>query len=267
MSQADNPTWADASLAFGEAVREYHGSRCFSSEDAAVASTVRTNTELVPQRGDTLLSLLEQLTNAGGLEGKRVLEVGSGFGALAAYLAIAGTPDHLVAIDNRTDFVESAVKSTEKLGLSARLTFLQSDMRALHPVGDEPFNLVIVNNALIYLPTRKDMRVALREFARVMAPGGFLLIYHANRWTTRDPFSKDPVVHLLPRPAAEAVSRVTGWRHNHGRVRLVSPIELTWLVRRAGFDSVRYGGMGTGGLQEGKLFRPFYALAARKPPG
>jgi hypothetical protein len=107
---------------------------------------------------------------------------------------------------------------------------------------------------------------ALSTFHRVLAPGGWLIVYHANKWRLREPFSKDPLMHLLPRPIADAVGRTTGWRHNKGRVRLLSPRELRRRARAAGFTRDRIVGFGPGVSTAGprRHFGQFYGFAARR---
>lgn len=259
-------SWEEASRAFAEAVVAYHAERGRSQDDPGVVSTVRTNTELVPTRAENLLGLLRDVRRGDGLSGARVIDAGSGFGAFAAYLAIAGGVERVVALDSRADLTASAMQSVSGLGLEQRLTYVHGDMRDLSEIVAD-FDVVIVNNAFIYLPTRHDMQLALGAFHRALRSGGTLAMYHANRWTLREPFTHDPLVHLLHPVLGRAVARATGWRHNHGRVRLVSPLELKWLAHRAGFDTIRYGSFGSQGFEEGRLFRTYYALVARKPDG
>jgi SAM-dependent methyltransferase len=111
------------------------------------------------------------------------------------------------------------------------------------------------------------MDAALHELHRVLAPGGRIVLYHANKWRLREPFSKDPIVHLLPPPLARGVSRVTGWRHNHGRVRLLSPLELSRRARRAGFverEVLPLRAAQPMGLR--RYLLDFYAFRAERPP-
>jgi SAM-dependent methyltransferase len=241
-------TWETLSAGYAEAIRAYHRERGQDADSAAVQSTVRTNTELVPKRGDNLVRLLGELTSVHDLRGRRVLELGCGFGALATYLAWRYEPARLVAVDNRADLVETARAST---GSPPNLTFERADMRDLDLGAD--FDVAILNNSFIYLPTAADMDRALRALHGSVATDGWALFYHANKWQWREPFTRDPLVHLLPPAIARPVARVTGWRHNHGRVRLAGPRELSRRVRRAGFVDPRAMALGH-----------FYALAARR---
>jgi hypothetical protein len=74
-------------------------------------------------------------------------------------------------------------------------------------------------------------------------------------------------VHLLPPRAAAAVSRRTGWTHNHGRVRLLSPPAMAVLLRRAGLEDVRIGAPRRGEIVTGPAawLAPFYGVVARAP--
>jgi ubiquinone/menaquinone biosynthesis C-methylase UbiE len=258
--------WDSASRVFGDAIRAHHAARGRNASTPSVVATIRTNTELVPKRADNVVRLLTQMTG-GDLSGLRVLELGSGFGALATYLAWARGPAELVATDIQPDFVETGRLAAERLGLDDRLSFVTADMRQLSScVGEETFDVLIANNSFIYLPTAPDVAEALAEFHRVLRPGGRVLFYHANKWRRTEPFTGDPLVHLLPPRIARPAARIFGWRHNHGRVRLISPPELRRRLRRAGFDDVRIVGIGDKRRTDGarRYFANFYALSARR---
>jgi SAM-dependent methyltransferase len=257
-------SWLERSAAFGEAIKDYHRGIGNDPEMPAVRSTVRTNTELVPKRGDGLLQLLKELADLPDLRGRRVLDVGCGFGAIASYVAWIGQPDAMLATDIRPDHVEAAKACVAPMGLEGRLSFAVADMRDLHDVAaDGEYDLLICNNAFIFLNTRDAMNQALREFARVLRPDGHVFFYQANLLRLREPFTGDPIVHLLPRPVADLVGKVTGWKNSHDRARYLSPPGLARRVRRAGFEDVRHRPWA------GRAYRypwvsEFYALAARR---
>jgi ubiquinone/menaquinone biosynthesis C-methylase UbiE len=258
-------SWSALSATFAELVRAYHEHRA-AGTTAATDSTVRTNSELVPRRARALLDFLRDLGGVDDLAGLRVLEVGSGFGALAAYLAVEQSPARLVAIDNRSEFVEGAVRVGADAAI-LNLEYRHGDMRTLDGIDDASFDVAIVNNSFIYLPTRDDMEQTLASIRRVLAPGGRVLLHHANRWRWREPFTQDPLVHLLTPRLAEFVGRRTGWRHNHGRVRLISVSGLKRMLRQAGFEERRVGASVRGRHTQRLSARlaGFYALTARRP--
>ena len=247
---------------FAEAVKAYDAAR--GGTAAVTSSTIRTNSELVPGRAASLVEFVQMLTGVRALAGRRVLEVGAGFGALAAYLATEMRPERLLAIDIRDDFIESATRIAEEHGIR-ELEFRRDDLRTLATV-DEEFDVVLLNNSFLYLTSAADMADAARALARVTAPGGSVVIYQANKWRWREPFTGAPVVHLLPSPLATAVGRITGWRHNHGRVRLVSALQLARILRKAGFEQTRIGGRRSDRVVTGPaaLIRSFYAVGARR---
>jgi SAM-dependent methyltransferase len=265
-SQASPDAWAQASEGFRIAVEQYFQKRGVDPAAANVQSTVRTNTDLVPRRAEIITQLLEALTPGTTLTDARVLEAGSGFGALAAYLAWRYETNEVVAIDVREDYVDSARDSAHTLGLGDRLRFEVGDMRDFAGVGDEWADVVIMNNAFIYLSTAREMKCSLDALHRITVPGGVVLLYHANKWTLREPFTKDPIVHLLPRPIARGVSALTGWRHNHGRVRFVSPPEMRRRLRRARFEEVKVAGWRDSELNTGRRAygARYYGRCARR---
>ena len=215
------------------------------------------------RRAEVLVSLASELADIAALRDLRVLEVGCGFGALASYLASVERPSRLVAVDNRSEFVEIARQRQAVRSSQPRVPV--GDMRGLEAFAESSFDLVLANNSFIYLPDQQAMENALVAFRRVLAPGGSLILYHANRWQWREPFTRDPIVHLLPARLAARVSRRTGWRHNHGRVRLVSPRALRRMLRRSGFRKVRIGAYQHGSVVQGPRARVgrFYAIGGR----
>ncbi|MHB8656851.1 MAG: class I SAM-dependent methyltransferase [Solirubrobacteraceae bacterium] len=262
-------TWAEASRPFADAIVAYYEGRGRAPSDPAVQSTITTNTEQVPGRARNLMTLLEELASVVGIEGKRVLEAGCGFGALATYLAWTQWPARLDAVDVRADLIEIAQRASAGLEV-AELGFRVDDMRRLESFPDHQVDLVILNNALVYISSARGVEECLEAIARVLAPGGHVLFYHANKWTARAPFSGDPIVHVLPPRLARAVGALTGWKHDHSRVRLMSPRELRRGCKKAGLVSFQAGAHVSGGeLRRGLRLGgvTFYGATARLPAG
>jgi SAM-dependent methyltransferase len=262
-------SWEGIERGFGDAIRRYHQQRGTAADAPRVVTTVRINTELVPKRAQTLLDLVAGATTLETIQGRRVLELGCGFGALAAYLAWSERPSCLVGVDVREEFVAAATEAAAAAGVDIPIEFAVADMRDLTRMTQRQFDLVVINNAFIYLTSARDMDRALAQIHDVLVPGGWLLAYHANKWRLREPFTNDPLMHLLPARAAELVAWRTGWKHNHGRVRLVSPPEMRRRARRAGLTDGRVIGFGPERTADGikRYFGNFYALAAQRPGG
>ena len=257
--------WAQAAPLVEHAIREYFRSRGRDADSEAVRRTIRINTELVPRRADNLSVALAALAPSSGRE-LDVLEVGCGFGALAAYVALDWVPRSIRAVDIRPEFLEAAAQLFASLQLTPLVEARTDDMRHLTSVPDRSVDLVVANNAFIYLTSPEDMSTALTSFGRVLRPGGRVLFFHANR-ALRDPFTKDPLVHLLPDRLARPIRRVTGWRDSRDRVYLITPRRLARRLARAGFEGIASGGFVSGRFDTGPAGRRmrFYACAARWP--
>jgi len=104
--------------------------------------------------------------------GARVLDAGCGTGLLTlALLRVLRRPADITAIDLSVRSLQTARRAAAKLRPAARhtVTFAQSNALAL-PFAGETFDLVMTSGVLEYLPLGEG----LREFARVLAPGGYL---------------------------------------------------------------------------------------------
>jgi SAM-dependent methyltransferase len=259
--------WAEVSNRFADVIRDYHREHAPTQSPAGVETVVRTNTELVPERAEAVLSIVSKFTSYPSIAGLRVLEAGSGFGALGAYLAWRGEPESIVCLDIRADYLDIARRTCAGFDIAARLEYVEGDITSLSTLEMEPFDIVVANNVLVYLPTAEDLDRALREFYAVLEPGGYLVFYTANKWVMREPFTRDPLVHLLPPDWADTAAKRWGWKHNHGRTRYVSGYELRRRLRAVGFEYVTLGHVRGAKVWKGgfRLSR-FFAGAAARPP-
>jgi len=224
---------------FAEAVRAAGGTD----------STVRTNSELVPQRARVVLSLLGELTGVRTVAGRNVLEVGSGFGALAAYLRLADGPASVTGFERRADLAEIARACAAEAGIEEGLVYESGDMRDLAAVPDGSVDVLLFDNALSYLTSRTAVREAAASMLRVLAPGGVALVYQAAR----------PPLRNLARP----------WRWRRSNTRLWRPRTTTRLLRDAGFEELALGAYRGGAVTTGSRARlsRHFGVAARKPDG
>lgn len=252
--------------AFARAARAYYEDSGLDPASPEAECTLATNSSLVPGRVEAMRRYLDELGGVASLRGARVLDCGAGFGAFAAYLSMDHDAPLVTAVEMRPEFTAIAKRVAVQTGLGDGVSYEVGDMRSLDGIADGSFDLVVVNNSFIYLTSKRDMERTVAELRRVTAPGGHVCFFHANSWQAREPFSRDPVVHLLPASVAERVSRLTGWRHNHGRVRLLSPPALRRMLRRGGFGRVEIGA-----VRGGRVARPpraylgrFYAAVAQR---
>ncbi len=131
--------------------------------------------------------------------GSRVLEVGCGAGSVAIKLASRG---YLVeATDSTPAMIELTRRNAEQAGLTARLNTAIADVHALqYPAAS--FDLVV---ALGVLPWLHSPRLAVREIARVLRPGGYLVANTDNR--ARLTHLLDPLFNPLLQPLRRRLGR------------------------------------------------------------
>lgn len=110
---------------------------------------------------------------AGRIDGRRVLDVAGGTGALAAELVReGGTPAELVVLDRSPEMLARARRRLRRLPVAVRL--VRGDARAL-PFADGRFDLVTLA-FLVHLLPRGDAVAALAEARRVLAPPGRVVV-------------------------------------------------------------------------------------------
>ncbi|MBT8464933.1 MAG: class I SAM-dependent methyltransferase [Deltaproteobacteria bacterium] len=168
---------------------------------------------------------------AGDVEGKRVLDVGRGDGTYAIEAAARGA--RVTAVDIESGMLDAARARAAARGVEL---FLERGRPEALPFGDASFDVVLAVTVLCFVP---DANAALREMARVLAPGGRLVLGELGRFSLW---------------AAER--RVRGWlgARTWSRARFWSRAQLGALARRPGLrvDQTR-----------GAVFFPPSGLAAR----
>ena len=108
--------------------------------------------------------------------GSRGLDVGCGIGLQALLLAEAvGPAGHVTGVDLSPKFIDCARSITEKAGISEQVSFQEGDMNKL-PFDDDTFDWVWSANCAGYAPG--EPLPLLKELARVVKPGGSVIIIH-----------------------------------------------------------------------------------------
>lgn len=115
-----------------------------------------------------------------------VLDVGAGGGQLALDIAARRPKVRVTGLDLSPDQVERATERARAAGLGARVSFVQGSALEL-PFEDASFDLVVSVASIKHWP---DQRKGLSECVRVMAPGGRLFVFEADRGC-RLPDAKD----------------------------------------------------------------------------
>lgn len=156
---------------------------------------------------------------AGPLDGRDVLDVGCGDGAYAIAAARAGA--RVAAVDRSASALQAAGRGARDTGLPMALQV--ADARAL-PFPAERFDVALAVTVLCFVP---EPALAVSELARVLRPGGVLVLGELGRWS------------------AWGVWRtVRGWAGSRTwrAARFWSPRELRALLRRAGLVPARARG-------------------------
>lgn len=118
--------------------------------------------------------------------GARVLDLGCGRGAVAIMVAVRHREAAVTGIDLWRSVDQSgnsrtaAEANAERNGVGGRVAFDTGDMTRL-PYPDGAFALVTASLSLHNIPTADGRRTAVQEAARVLAPGGRLLIVDIQR--------------------------------------------------------------------------------------
>lgn len=119
----------------GEPVAYLVGAREFYGRDFMVTPAV-----LIP-RPDTELLVELALGHFAGRSGARVLDMGTGSGALAVTLALEMDRPDVIALDRSREALWVAMANAARLGAS--VSFVQSDW--FGALGDEQFDLIVAN--------------------------------------------------------------------------------------------------------------------------
>ncbi|MCP2671371.1 metalloregulator ArsR/SmtB family transcription factor [Maricaulaceae bacterium EIL42A08] len=179
LSELKSQRRAHAELYFKEAAQEWAHIRSLQYSEEAVESALVALTE--------------------GREFKLHVDVGTGTGRMLELFSPQASEG--MGVDLSREMLSVARSKLSEAGLSSRFV-RQADASAL-PLEDGAADLVTVHQVLHYLP---DPRVALQECARVLVPGGLLLVVDFDEHRHERLREEHHHRHLGFPPA-----RMTGW--------------------------------------------------------
>lgn len=164
---------------------------------------------------EATIELARQLDLKPGLQ---VLDVGSGIGGAARYLAI----EHgcqVTGLDLTEDFTQAAQLLSERLGLDGRVTYRTGNALEM-PFEDASFDVVWTQHASMNIADKEKLYAEIR---RVLRPGGVFAMYDVLAGPGGPlhfpvPWGRDPSISFLIAPARlhallESLGfRITAWR-------------------------------------------------------
>lgn len=123
----------------GEPIAYLTGTREFFGLTLTVSPSV-----LIP-RPETELLVELALAHLEGRPSPRVLDLGTGSGAIALAIAHCRPDAQVTALDRSADALDVARENARQLGLAASVTFLASDWYAALPANAAPFDIIVSN--------------------------------------------------------------------------------------------------------------------------
>lgn len=146
------------------------------------------------------LATLAVLKAADLPSGSHILDAGCGIGGSARLIA-REFDIQVSAVDLSDEFILAARDLTRRCGLSGRVRYEQGSVLSL-PFGDRTFDAVLSQHLLMNI---NDKFQAFREFARVLKPGGRLLLHEIFKQNST------PIAYPVPWASHEGLSFLDPW--------------------------------------------------------
>jgi ubiquinone/menaquinone biosynthesis C-methylase UbiE len=183
------------------------------------------------QRRAIVLSMVNQLRLPRMSE---VLDIGCGAGSISVALASRGL--NVTAVDKVPRMLERATDLAAQAGVSTRMATSLGDIHRL-PFPNHTFSLVL---AIGVLPWLTSYEPALQEIARVLKPGGHLIVNIDNRWALHRFF--DPGMNFLLAPLKALIAGAIRRVHSAKRApanTTISPKQFRAMLDLSGFEPSR----------------------------
>lgn len=150
--------------------------------------------------GRQLLAVLDHHLGAGGLAGRRVLDIGCSSGVITTLIAAAAGPTVGIDVDDR-----ALARAREGAHL-AGLEFRRMSADALDFPNDS-FDVVVCNQMYYWL---EDPARLTAEISRVLAPGGVCIFTTVNKYKLWEAQYRLPLLSIMPRSLADVCVRLAG---------------------------------------------------------
>jgi ubiquinone/menaquinone biosynthesis C-methylase UbiE len=189
-----------------------------------------------------------------GSDGSRLLEIGTGSGAIAHYFS---------SMDG-SRYEVHAVDVSDQRQVTKGYSFSTYDGQHL-PFTDDAFDIVISNHVIEHVGDVKEQAAHLQEIRRVLAPGGSAYIATPSRWQFVEPHFRLALLSWLPRRLSDLYVQIAGKGMRYD----CYPLTHASLERMFVRAKIRHRNINTEALQVALQLEPsgkwFAALVARIP--
>jgi 2-polyprenyl-3-methyl-5-hydroxy-6-metoxy-1,4-benzoquinol methylase len=136
------------------------------------------------------LAFYDIIRRLGIKPGDALLDAGCGYCYHATRLARSGAK--ITAVDFSSPALDEAANTIKDAGIEQQVTLQQADLTSL-PFPNASFDFVVSWGVLMHIP---ELETALCELARVLKPGGTLVLSEINM-RSPDIFIREKAIHLL----------------------------------------------------------------------
>lgn len=202
-------------------------------------------------------SVLMKCLQGRDVSGTEWLDAGCGTGTLARWLAARGCS--VLGVDAASEMVAAAARSARAQDCSDRVSFVQIDTIARLALDDNQLDGILCSSVLEYVP---DPIACLIEFARVLKPGGLLLVSIPNRHSVVRRMQL--ACHQLGALFGQKWATFLDYsRHQYSRQEFE---RLLWHAGFLGEKLVPFGSPLPGLAQRSRHWAPLLMFVARKSP-
>ncbi|MGB7547259.1 MAG: peptide chain release factor N(5)-glutamine methyltransferase [Terracidiphilus sp.] len=127
----------------------------------------RVTPDVLIPRPETEHLVEKVLALAAGLRAPRIVDVGTGSGAIAVALAHKLPHAQITATDLSAAALDLARENAERNGVAARIRFLRGDLLA--PVAGEAFDIIVSNPPYVSTADRASLSVEVRDYEPALA--------------------------------------------------------------------------------------------------
>jgi ubiquinone/menaquinone biosynthesis C-methylase UbiE len=171
----------------------------------------------------------------------RILDAGCGFCYHTVRLARCAA--QITAVDFSPAALDAARHTIAEAGIADKVELKQADLTAL-PFDDSSFDFVVSWGVIMHVP---EMEKALAELARVLKPGGILVLCE-NNFHSFDVVVREPVVRFVKKLIGRATPEVRktprgieGWSQSGSGGLMVRKTDMRFLsafLKRAGLEEM-----------------------------